>query len=445
MASATTSIENTASIESTPQAGQNVNVRGTTYTTIKEGLGYILVPYGTPTSTDPKLSKEDTQRQSVFYNPIQQFNRDLSVLAIKAYGEDCVARKKAKADKSHKRSVEKLKRKQQKSRAQDHEANENSPDGAPTKKRRTDEEGNAVAAAVAVAGATDTVHANIPPPDSEAQVSSIDSSADTDSKAPSISFRILDALSATGLRALRYAQEIPFLTSVTANDMSEKATNSITLNVTHNKLGDKITVHTGNAIAYMYSFVDKPGFDVIDLDPYGTAAPFLDAAVQALHDGGLLCVTCTDSAIFASHGYLEKTYSQYGGLPLKGEACHEGGLRLLLHAIASSAGRYGLAIEPLLSLSIDYYIRVFVRVRKSPNDVKMLAGKTMIVYNCDSGCGSWTQQFLARHLNKSNRTGDTVYKHSFAQAPSASQQCPHCGQKTHVRADLCPILGLDNC
>ena len=34
-------------------------------------------------------------------------------------------------------------------------------------------------------------------------------------------------------------------------------------------------------------------FDVIDLDPYGTACPFLDSAVQAVADGGLLCVTCT--------------------------------------------------------------------------------------------------------------------------------------------------------
>jgi tRNA G26 N,N-dimethylase Trm1 len=32
-----------------------------------------------------------------------------------------------------------------------------------------------------------------------------------------------------------------------------------------------------------------------DLDPYGTASPFLDAAVQAAKDGGLLCVTCTDA------------------------------------------------------------------------------------------------------------------------------------------------------
>jgi tRNA (guanine26-N2/guanine27-N2)-dimethyltransferase len=95
-----------------------------------------------------------------------------------------------------------------------------------------------------------------------------------------------------------------------------------------------------------------------------------------------------------------------------------------------------MAIEPLLSLSIDYYIRVFVRVRKSPNDVKLLAGKTMLVYHCDSGCGAWTTQFLARNKAQQNRKGEPFYKHSFAQGPSANEHCEHCGVKTHVSPTL---------
>ena len=34
-------------------------------------------------------------------------------------------------------------------------------------------------------------------------------------------------------------------------------------------------------------------YDVIDIDPFGSASPYLDAAVQAVSDGGLLCITCT--------------------------------------------------------------------------------------------------------------------------------------------------------
>lgn len=432
-------------INATPQAGQSIRHGGKDYTTIKEGLAHILVPHGVPTSTDPKLSKEDTQKQQVFYNPIQQFNRDLSVLAIKTFGLDCVTRKTQKHEEQRKRNEKKRQRKLEKDIAQHTEttacATEEVPlpetlagPTEPSKKRKVDD---AEADANAAPSKKQCVHQNgeehIPEAPADDKASELPKEDHTPWKAP---FKILDALSATGLRALRYAQEIPFATAITANDMSPTAVESIGLNVKHNKLQDKITPHTGNAIAYMYSYCDQKGYDVIDLDPYGTAAPFLDSAIQAINDDGLLCVTCTDSAIFASHGYLEKTYSQYGGLPFKGDQCHEGGLRLLLHAISSSAARYGMAVEPLLSLSIDYYIRVFVRVRKSPNDVKLLAGKTMLVYHCQNGCGAWSTQFLARNKPTKNKNGTVFYKHTFAAGPSADEHCQHCGRKTSLTGPM---------
>jgi tRNA (guanine26-N2/guanine27-N2)-dimethyltransferase len=428
-------------IDATPQAGQHISHDGKEYTTIKEGLAHILVPHGVPTSTDPRLSKEETQKQQVFYNPIQQFNRDLSVLAIKTFGQDSIQRKLKKHEQFRKKNERKRQRAHESRAAEDATKGANGAaeasgaEEASSKKRKLDVDNNEEGAG---------------PPKKQKTLDNGDNEQDmangavqddiagvnggrTPWKPP---FSILDALSATGLRALRYAQEIPFATAVTANDMSQNAVDSIKLNVKHNKLEETITANTGNAIAYMYSFCDRKGYDVIDLDPYGTAAPFIDSAIQAINDDGLLCVTCTDSAIFASHGYLEKTYSQYGGLPFKGEPCHEGGLRLVLHAIAQSAGRYGMAIEPLLSLSIDYYIRVFVRVRKAPNDVKLLAGKTMLVYHCESGCGAWTTQFLARNKVIKNKNGDPMYKHGFAQGPSADQHCEHCGHKTHLSGPM---------
>lgn len=424
----------TVSIDANPRAAQIIRHQGKDYTTIKEGLAHILVPHGVPTSTDPKMSKEETQRQQVFYNPIQQFNRDLSVLAIKTFGQDLIYQKTQKHAQLQEKTKRRKQRKQEKTvpveAAQPTNDNIGADEGA-SKKRKLDE--SEVEQEVAPAKKQKIIENG---DTNEVATEEVPSSANGATSAWKPTFSILDALSATGLRALRYAQEIPFATEITSNDMSQNAVDSIILNVKHNKLEDKIKPKTGNAIAYMYSYCDRKGYDVIDLDPYGTAAPFLDSAIQAINHDGLLCVTCTDSAIFASHGYLEKTYSQYGGLPLKGEPCHEGGLRLLLHAIASSAARYGMAIEPLLSLSIDYYIRVFVRIRKSPNDVKLLAGKTMIVYHCDSGCGAWSIQFLARNKVTSNKNGEKFYKHGFALAPSADEHCQHCGFKTHLSGPM---------
>lgn len=63
-------------------------------------------------------------------------------------------------------------------------------------------------------------------------------------------------------------------------------------------------------------------FDVVDLDPYGTAAPFLDGAVQAVKDGGLLCVTCTDMAVLAG-SQPAACFAKYGAVPVKNKAYNE--------------------------------------------------------------------------------------------------------------------------
>lgn len=436
---------------------------GKRFRTIQEGLARILVPVDAPTSVDSKAVRDKVRQPNaptVFYNPIQQFNRDLSVLAIRAFGEDLLAVRAA-----HKAKLDAGRR--VKSRAGRNpgllhvrQADVNAPEeGQPAGKRIKVGPSEDV---VMDDGSVDFATSEIPAQtgDADAAPTETDMSipneaivqpAPDEKQAVQISptpkrgrLKILDALSATGLRALRYAHELPFNTAVTANDLSAAATASIAANVTHNLLANKITVVTGNALSHMYAL---PGtsdahhhgpdkrYDVIDLDPYGTAAPFLDASVQALTDGGMLCVTCTDAGVWASCGYPEKCYALYGGTPVKGPHSHEAGLRLILQAVATSAARYGVAIEPMLSLSIDYYARVFVRVSRSPAEVKMLAGKTMLVYTCDSGCGAWKVQQLARHQTAKNKNGSLRYHHSLSQAPVASPYCEHCGHKTHVSCD----------
>ena len=62
---------------------------------------------------------------------------------------------------------------------------------------------------------------------------------------------------------------------------------------------------TGSALMYQHR-AGSQRVEVVDLDPYGTAAPFVDAALGCVTDGGLLCVTCTDLAVLAGSQYPEK-------------------------------------------------------------------------------------------------------------------------------------------
>ena len=149
--------------------------------------------------------------------------------------------------------------------------------------------------------------------------------------------RVLEGLSATGLRAVRYAKEIPGIREVVANDFSKGAVESIERNIAHNKVGDKVTASHGDAALVMYQNREPASarFDVIDLDPYGTAAPFLDAAVQAVQDGGLLAVTCTDLAVLCGN-HSEACHAKYGSTSLRGKHCHEFALRIVLSSQKSS-------------------------------------------------------------------------------------------------------------
>lgn len=187
----------------------------------------------------------------------------------------------------------------------------------------------------------------------------------------------------------------------------------------------------------------EPGsqFDVVDLDPYGSAAPFLDAAVQAVADGGLLCVTCTDMTVLSGN-YPETCFAKYGTFPVKTRYHTESAVRSLLNAIETSANRYKKYIEPWASLAIDFYCRVFVRVHISPAEVVFLcsvcapqvvcitdvrfAMDAQVKMSCTKRgtvhqsmqCGSFFLQPLAEL--RSNGT----FASSIAEAPSV---CPETG------------------
>lgn len=73
---------------------------------------------------------------------------------------------------------------------------------------------------------------------------------------------------------------------------------------------------------FMYKCKKEQRFDAIDLDPYGCPSKFLDSAVQAIKDGGLLLVTATDMAVLAGNS-PETCYSKYGAISLRTKSCHE--------------------------------------------------------------------------------------------------------------------------
>lgn len=312
----------------------------------------------------------------VFYNPVQVFNRDLSVAAIQVYTDELFPL-----------TVKYKKRK---------------------KKESTE---NKISE-----GKSDEIAASVDKSVEENPVDSCD---------PGII--LFEGLAASGLRSIRYALEIKGIEQIIANDISSDAVQLMTRNIEENQVEHIIRPSQMDASLVMYQrrqpFSSR--FDIIDLDPYGSPAEFLDGAVQSVSDGGMLAVTCTDMAVLCGN-HSEACYAKYGSMPLKGKFCHEMALRIILSCIDAHANHYKRYIVPLLSVSADFYIRVFVQVFTSAAEVKRSASKKSLVYHC-VGCGSYFFQPVGKRIEDGK-----TRKYPPGTGPPVGQTCPECGRRLHL-------------
>ncbi|UXI15840.1 WD-repeat protein [Sarcoptes scabiei] len=216
---------------------------------------------------------------------------------------------------------------------------------------------------------------------------------------------IFDALSATGLRSIRYSKEclqcsLPL--KIIANDLSEKSVSIIKKNITLNGVKN-VDVYNEDCSIFMYKRKAlNQRLNVIDLDPYGSPIQFLDAAIQTIEDGGLLMITSTDMAVLCGN-QPGACYAKYASYPIRAKFCHEMALRILIAATNSHATRYGRYIKPLLSLSIDFYIRIFVQVFSSKNHANKSIENLSYLLTCKE-CESFTLQPLCTSRKENDQT-----------------------------------------
>jgi len=108
---------------------------------------------------------------------------------------------------------------------------------------------------------------------------------------------ICEPLAGCGIRGVRFAVEVEAVKNVVINDINVKAFQLASYNVQINGLNDRVLVKNEDANLLLSSHgAPRKRFDAIDIDPFGSPAPYLDSAIRALRNGGLLCLTATDMA-----------------------------------------------------------------------------------------------------------------------------------------------------
>lgn len=137
-------------------------------------------------------------------------------------------------------------------------------------------------------------------------------------------------------------------------------------------------------------------FDVIDLDFYGSLVFFLDVVVQVVSEGGLLCVICMDMVVLVGNSG-EICYSKYGVMVFKSWVCYEMVLRIVLYSLDFCVNCYQCFVVLLFSISVDFYVCVFVCVFIGQVKVKVLVSKQVLVFQC-VGCGVYYFQCFGKVL-----------------------------------------------
>jgi tRNA (guanine26-N2/guanine27-N2)-dimethyltransferase len=140
-------------------------------------------------------------------------------------------------------------------------------------------------------------------------------------------YSICEGLSATGLRSIRYYLELPKkeLKEIICNDADPRAIDVINNNISINNI--QVNHNTNNIFKVSNkdasNLLNNNNYGIVDLDPYGTAMHFIDAALNSIKKHGLLCVTFTDMPVLC--GVKKDTcFYRYNVLPQnKATYCHE--------------------------------------------------------------------------------------------------------------------------
>lgn len=169
---------------------------------------------------------------------------------------------------------------------------------------------------------------------------------------------VLDALCATGSRINRWLTELPpdkvKRLKISGADLDDEALEWAQLNC------PGVDFHNMDSRQLLLS----SGWQWVDIDPFGSPLPFLDAAMQSSARKAVMEITATDSAALTGSS-ASACLRRYEARIRTDEIAHDSALRLLMATVARTASRHDRMIHPLLSSWDSHHIRVSVKVIRS--------------------------------------------------------------------------------
>jgi len=226
---------------------------------------------------------------------------------------------------------------------------------------------------------------------------------------------VSEPLAGCGVRGIRFAKEVDGVDRVELNDINPEAFKLARYNIRLNGLTERVSVANEDANLFLSQHAaPHERFDFVDVDPFGAPAPYMDSAIRALRDGGMLALTATDLAPLCGV-FPKAALRKYGGLPLRTEYCHEIAVRLLAGRLVTTAASHDIGTRILFSHSTSHYIRVYASAshgaRKADESLQRM-GYVLHCFTC---------------LHRETTVGAT---------PTVKERCDECGSAMRAAGPL---------
>lgn len=161
------------------------------------------------------------------------------------------------------------------------------------------------------------------------------------------------------------------------NDFNKKAVALIKKNLKLNRLKAKVTNFRADECLIKSGY-----FDYIDIDPFGSPNPYLEASIKRLADSGILSVTATDcGALYGT--YPEAGFRKYHSWTAKTSYSHELGIRILIKHVIETGAEHETALRPILSHQTLHYFRAYFIANRGVGKCDELLKEIKFFVHCD--------------------------------------------------------------
>ncbi|MEM3261917.1 MAG: hypothetical protein QXW72_06020 [Conexivisphaerales archaeon] len=219
--------------------------------------------------------------------------------------------------------------------------------------------------------------------------------------------KFAEPFSATGVKGMRLAKEGHGFSNFILNDIDSFAVKSILHGIEENNLGG-FEVNNLDAFSFLDKLKTLGRVDALDIDPFGSAAPYIQPSLRSVKDKGFVAFTFTDTPVLGTV-HNDALVKRYHVKSNKVYFLKELQARIAASIVISEGSVINVAPVPFFAHVFEHYVRVYFQVRASPSLSLDLMNKLSYIYSSECGYASLEKTDVCPYCGKRINVSGPVY------------------------------------